>query len=245
MTTFSDVHDATDHTGLPGVSSGAVATDSIWDAAGDLAVGSGANTAAKLTKGADGTVLSVVAGALAWAAPAGGGVDVGTSFPGSPADDDLYYRSDLPCGLYRYESTGTKWLCSTLHDTPWSVRNAIATGGIGSTTASMGNAPTLMSDGDMWVEDLIGSLFVNTTNTGAAYWTIEVNKLDSANAATQIGQISTISNAPDTWVEERVAIDAIVAGSAHLALRWGTTKVSTPGNIFPIIRLTWRHCVDV
>jgi tellurite resistance-related uncharacterized protein len=53
--------------------SGNVATDAIWDAAGDIAVGSGANTAAKLTKGADGDVLSVVAGAVAWAAPAAAG----------------------------------------------------------------------------------------------------------------------------------------------------------------------------
>lgn len=46
--------------------SGAVATDTIWDAAGDLAVGTGADTAAKLTKGADGTLLGMVAGAVGW-----------------------------------------------------------------------------------------------------------------------------------------------------------------------------------
>lgn len=55
---------------LVGGSGGAVATDAIWDAAGDLAVGSGSDTAAKLTKGANGTVLSVVAGSVGWAAPA-------------------------------------------------------------------------------------------------------------------------------------------------------------------------------
>lgn len=49
-------------------SAGSVATDAIWDAAGDLAVGSGADTAAKLTKGADGTALRVVSGALTWVA---------------------------------------------------------------------------------------------------------------------------------------------------------------------------------
>jgi hypothetical protein len=37
-------------------SGGAVATDAIWDAKGDLAVGTGANTAAKLTVGANGTI---------------------------------------------------------------------------------------------------------------------------------------------------------------------------------------------
>jgi hypothetical protein len=52
---------------------GSVATDAIWDAAGDLAVGSGANTAAVLTKGADNTVLTIdpASHAPAWVAPSG------------------------------------------------------------------------------------------------------------------------------------------------------------------------------
>jgi hypothetical protein len=51
--------------------SGNVATDAIWDAAGDLAVGTGANTAAKLTKGATGTVPTAGASTLAYAYPPG------------------------------------------------------------------------------------------------------------------------------------------------------------------------------
>jgi hypothetical protein len=53
---------------------GDVATDAIWDAAGDLAVGTGANTAAKLTKGSDSDVLTISASTHlpVWQAPAGG-----------------------------------------------------------------------------------------------------------------------------------------------------------------------------
>jgi hypothetical protein len=49
---------------------GSVATDTLWDAAGDLAVGSGANTAAKLAIGTAGQALRVNSGAtgLEWAA---------------------------------------------------------------------------------------------------------------------------------------------------------------------------------
>lgn len=65
-------HADIDHTGLTGISSGAVATDAIWDAAGDLAVGTGANTAAKLSIGAtNGMDLRRVSGAVAWAFPPG------------------------------------------------------------------------------------------------------------------------------------------------------------------------------
>lgn len=52
-----------------GAGGGSVATDAIWDAAGDLALGSGANTAAKLTKGADGTFLGVASGAVGYSKP--------------------------------------------------------------------------------------------------------------------------------------------------------------------------------
>jgi hypothetical protein len=45
---------------------GSVATDSIWDAAGDLAKGTGANTADKLTKGAAGTLLVAGATTISW-----------------------------------------------------------------------------------------------------------------------------------------------------------------------------------
>jgi hypothetical protein len=51
--------------------SGAVATDAIWDAAGDLAQGTGANTAAKLTLGAAGTVVRSTGSTNAYAFPPG------------------------------------------------------------------------------------------------------------------------------------------------------------------------------
>lgn len=51
---------------------GSVATDAIWDAAGDLAVGSGSNTAARLAIGAtNGMALMRVSGSVAWALPPG------------------------------------------------------------------------------------------------------------------------------------------------------------------------------
>ncbi len=72
-------HAEIDHTGIPGVGSGTttttVATDTIWDAAGDLVQGTGANTAAKLSAGSAGKVLTShgAAAALTWETPGGGG----------------------------------------------------------------------------------------------------------------------------------------------------------------------------
>lgn len=64
-------HADIDHTGLTGISSGAVATDTLWDAAGDLAVGTGANTASKLPIGATGKVPTSDGTTLAYAYPPG------------------------------------------------------------------------------------------------------------------------------------------------------------------------------
>lgn len=55
-----------------GGGAGSVATDAIWDAAGDLAVGSGANTAVRLAKGNDGDVLTISGGSVAWGAGGSG-----------------------------------------------------------------------------------------------------------------------------------------------------------------------------
>lgn len=61
---------------LPGGSGGNVATDTIWDTAGDLAVGSGANTAVKLAKGTDGQILKAGASTLEWGGVGWGGVQL-------------------------------------------------------------------------------------------------------------------------------------------------------------------------
>ena len=62
---------------------GSVATDAIWDAKGDLAGGTGANTASRLAVGSNGQVLtadSAEATGMKWANPAWGG-DALTSSP--------------------------------------------------------------------------------------------------------------------------------------------------------------------
>jgi hypothetical protein len=70
---------------ISGGGSGDVATDAIWDAKGDLAGGTGANTAARLAVGANGTVLtadSAEVTGLKWAAAGSGAIrveDEGTS----------------------------------------------------------------------------------------------------------------------------------------------------------------------
>jgi len=67
--------DAGTETALSNGSAGAVATDAIWDAAGDLVQGTGANTAARLALGAAGTVVRSTGSANAYAYPPGYEID--------------------------------------------------------------------------------------------------------------------------------------------------------------------------
>jgi hypothetical protein len=70
--------DAGTETVMSGGGGGSVATDAIWDAKGDLAVGTGANTASRLAVGTNGYVLtadSAEATGVKWASVSGGVAD--------------------------------------------------------------------------------------------------------------------------------------------------------------------------
>lgn len=81
----------------PATGGGAVATDTIWDAKGDLAGGTGLDTAARLAVGANDTILmadSAAATGLKWVAPAGGAAPVATDGIGTGGTADTFTRGD-------------------------------------------------------------------------------------------------------------------------------------------------------
>lgn len=74
------------------IGSAALATDTLWDAAGDLVVGTGADTAAKLSVGADSTVLTVspTTHVPVWSAPSGGGGGILGALSYSSGSDSIW-----------------------------------------------------------------------------------------------------------------------------------------------------------
>lgn len=87
--------------------SGAVATDTIWDAAGDLVYGTGANTGARLAPGTTGQVLVLGSGpvAPAWASTLTALTSI--SFGADPGDGSPLNLSNNTCINWEIATPGT------------------------------------------------------------------------------------------------------------------------------------------
>lgn len=200
--------------------SGAVATDAIWDAAGDLAVGTGADTAAKLAKGNAGAVLAMSNGALAW--------NGGTSFPGSPATGDRYWRTDLAEEFY-YD--GTRWLSTVISRLALGTFQNIS---VGATLDMSVEA----ADGDVWLIAMYASLYTVTTLDGSKYWNLELFKYD-AGSGTSLGSVNNQGGTANTYIRKKLAIGALL-GTGMDDLNLSASKTSTPGNLYGGMHVTYR-----
>lgn len=143
---------------------GDVATDAIWDAKGDLAGGTGANTAARLPVGTNGQVLtadSAEATGLKWSSAGGSGITRTVSSISAPATAGATASTDY---VYFVSGTTTLTLPTAVGNTnEYVVKNTgagtvtIATTSAqtidGSSTASLpvaNTSLTLISDGSNW-----------------------------------------------------------------------------------------------
>lgn len=219
--------DAGTETGLAGGGGGSVATDTIWDAAGDLAVGTGADTAARLAKGSAGAELGLSNGSVAWTA--------GTSFPGSPATGDRYYRTDRHL---EYFYDGTRWLTTTLYREPLPILDVLGP----NTTSGAGvlYLPTWDTLYDMYVERWwMRSLVVGTLN-GSNYWTYKLQSVVNDGTATDVGSsVNDSAGSSGTAVLNTTTPNAVIDGSATM-LRVLATKTGSPSGTYMTSAIAYR-----
>lgn len=160
-----------------------------------------------------------------WAAPgvSSAGLNAGTSFPGSPATNDLYFRTDLD-NIYFYD--GTRWLTAT----------EFRIAGVGpdlsgtsSSTPNLGRA-VIPSSVDIYVTTIDISTFIATTNDGTKYWTFTFSKVDVTNgSAVSLGSFTTAADTASNWTHHQVAVNAVVATATYFVLTGAGAKTSTPG----------------
>jgi hypothetical protein len=203
---------------------GSVAADAIWDAAGDLAVGSGANTAARLAAGAAGGVLAMGNGAVIW--------NAGTSFPASKATGDRYWRTDLGMEFFW---DGTQWVTTTLFT---ACTDSIAVDFSATGARFIGIRPLFGLP--ILVVEMTLSAYVATTNDGSKYWRADLERTASAVSWTTVSQPSTAAQAASAYVITTTTPGTAVAVADGQHWRVNFVKVSTPGNITADVVVTWR-----
>jgi hypothetical protein len=166
------------------------------------------------------------------------GVNAGTSFPGSPFTGMRWFRTDL--GLECYYD-GTRWLTVQQFDMPMPITDATLSIG---TSGTVSNRSPVRQDYGIYLVRWVCVTFVSTTNTGAAYWTVALNRRTAANAGTDIASFTT-GTTPDTasnWVNHDQTINAVLDSSAR-ELRITVTKTGSPGGIYPLSTLVYRLIV--
>lgn len=199
-----------------------VATDPIWDAAGDLAVGTGADTAARLAKGNPGATLAMGNSAVIW--------NAGTSFPASKATGDRYYRTDS--GL-EFFWDGTRWKTTTLY----SMQIAPIDTTFPATSGFSGRVSLWSSDYEIWLISAYAVTYVSTTNNGSNYWVLSV--IGAVTNTTYDSSLTTAADSAGTYTGHKVSL-AQTAGSTERGINITWTKAGSPGGIYAPTMITYR-----
>ncbi len=187
----------------------------------DIIIGGSSGTPTALVKGNAGAYLAMGNGHVIW--------NAGTSFPGSKATNDRYWRTDLGMGAYW---DGTRWLSEKRYryDCDWKAGlSATTTVGVLHTTDFY----------DTYVESLDIVNF-ESGQDGTNHYTFDVQKVSSAGANTSLGvTVATAAN-DSAYHRRQAAINTAVTLSTMYRTDIVATKNSAPSNIFGAATLWYR-----
>lgn len=162
---------------------------------------------------------------------------VGTSFPGSPATNQRFFRTDLGMEFF-YD--GTRWVSSTLHIAPFPQHDTNQP--YSATNNNNPRASLIVPSGmsDLWLVDLITAFRVQGGGTalGASHkWVVTYVKQP---AGSTILTVNIDSGASTTWRSSQDALGAL-HGSTNFAYETTATKTGTPGTLYVIPSLRYRY----
>lgn len=160
---------------------------------------------------------------LADASTSSSGVPSGTSFPGSPADGDLYFRTDLDL-LCRYRSSGTRWVTVQLMSSEIAMQPAVIP--LSANNSFYGVLPNV--SGDLWLEKIETSTQISATNNGTNYWTFASSKIASG---TSLGSFNTSADTAATSTRHTITVNAL-SGTSDVAWQMSMTKTLSPGTAY-------------
>lgn len=163
------------------------------------------------------------------------------TFPGSPATNTMWFRTDL--GMWFYYD-GTRWLSDELFysNVPNSALNMGVSGIAATTTAANRiNVPPPSGGSDIYIVDHIIDFLVNGgTALGASHkWVGIFNKVNTSNAETGLVTDTIDSGSSSVWRQTVDAVNALL-GTTSFVLQSSWTKTGTPGNLLVYESFTYR-----
>ena len=166
----------------------------------------------------------------------GGGYDEGTSFPGSPATGDKFYRTDLNW-LCFYD--GTRWLTCHEYNEPISVQDRLQPA-----VTNNDNLGYLAIRQDYlpYIQKVYGISVVITTNNGSNYWTALVATVNAAGTLTTLTSFNTSADAAGTRYAKSMTVNQAMT-SSMLTFQLSGQRTGTPGAFYPILSVNYRLIV--
>lgn len=192
---------------------------------GDMIYSSSGSTPARLAVGNAGGVVAMSNGVPSW--------NAGTSFPGTPATNDRYFRTDR--GL-EYFYDGTRWLTTELFE----IFAAIPTSGLSaSATISPAFYPYQGGTYDMWLVDARWVYQISTTHSGTQYWQADIHNFKNGTDTTVVSLVSDKATV-GSYVNAAATTIGSLTGTDRQMLYIVVTKVSTPGTIVGGVAVRYR-----
>lgn len=157
----------------------------------------------------------------------------GTSFPGSPATNDRFFRTDLSLEFF-YD--GTRWLTTELFELLPGVADAFV-GGTGLVTLYA----ALPSDLAVYLVKGWVTYANFGTQNGSNYWSFQFGtKTEGSSGSTNRGSaISGSADAGSQYHGKSVAL-GIALTTTEIAVFCGATKTGTPGSMYFFANLQYR-----
>jgi hypothetical protein len=158
----------------------------------------------------------------------------GTSFPGGPANNDLYYRTDLDL-LFFYD--GTRWLTTTLYT------DIIGASGVTKPISATGFpdqvATPLAGSTAMWLENVwLSFIVVGGTALSASHkWVVTFN---SQPAATLLATVTIDSGSLSVWRNSGPVAYGASVPTTEFLISVTATKTGTPGTLNTSPRMSYR-----
>ena len=158
----------------------------------------------------------------------GGGISSGSSFPGGPSTNDLFFHTTYQL-LFFYD--GTNWLSANQYQSTLSIQGAVLP--LSSTDSFF--SPLLAASLDCWIDKIYADSAVLTTNDGSKYWTVNFQPGPGYGSS---WSFTTASDTHDVHTAHVLTVGEATGTNKYLQATM--TKTSTPGNLYLFATALYR-----